>query len=60
MANHLKKTKLTRKPVKPRHNDKPLSLYPWPFEDAVEVLLHTPPIKETKKKPHKRKEKVEA
>ena len=42
--------KNTKKSVKRSRYDKPLSLYPTPFEEAVEVLLHTPPIKTTNSK----------
>lgn len=37
-------------------NDKPLSLYPIPFEEALAALLNTKPMpKKKKKKPEKDK-----
>ncbi len=43
---------------KKRGNEKPLSLYPMNFEEAISSLLNTkPPPKETKQKKSKQKKK---
>ncbi len=36
--------------VKGRKNDKPLSLYPLPFEEALAALLKAKPVHKKKKK----------
>jgi hypothetical protein len=39
-----------KKKKAPKHYEKPLSLYPMRFVDAVKVLLATKPMKKPKKK----------
>jgi hypothetical protein len=43
-------SKKTKKKAPPKHYEKPLSLHPMRFVDAVDVLLATKPAKKPKRK----------
>ena len=53
MTKQIHKTsraKPDKKSSKRGHYDKPLSLHPLSLEEAVTVMLHTPPMKNSKRK----------
>ena len=56
MAKTPRKAPGKKKPTKPKHYEKPLSLHPMRFVDAVDAMLATKPAA-TKAKPRKTKKR---